>query len=375
MGSDMSKPRQRRNVSADAFRDQAVKNLVCREVGYGDYGDMYRREPPRYYGRPNEPIRRLPPDPCDPCRTSRCSTPNPCLPVTSNYVDVPADTKYYRPGQYQTLRPNCYKEDFCVEPRQMSIRKPYSPYPYDDCDRLGSKVDCDYIPSDKIYEIRKEKVLIKTDRSQSPPKVRSKSSERYLEVPRSVRILNAESYRPEKVILNPDADSTRSRLRSRSGYTEEVHVRSESSEKHFAENKNFNSSLNKSQICLNNDIIYVPMVREEFIKRESQKLNSESDQGETEWRKRPNKIIIREVEQPGIKSILKNQLDPVNFNYDANINETLADRTLDDNGTINAKTPNGRLSNPSASNELSSNSFANLKFGVAKDGSLLYTYE
>lgn len=220
---------------------------------------------------------RVPPDPCDPCRTSRCSTPSPCLPVTSNYADVPVDTKYYRPGQYQTLRPNCYKEDFYLEPRQMSVRKPYSQYTYDDCERIASKIDCDIIPSDKIYEIRKEKVLIKTDRSQSPPKMRSKSSDRYLEVPRSVRILNADSYRPEKVILNTDAENQRSRLKSRSGYNEEIHVRSESSEKHIVDNKN--SSLNKSQICLNNDIIYVPMVREEFIKRESQKLNSESGTG------------------------------------------------------------------------------------------------
>lgn len=197
--------------------------------------------------------------------------------MNSNYVDVPADTKYYRPGQYQTVRPNFYKEDFYLDPRQMNGRKNYSQFNYDD--RLASKIDCDIIPSDKIYEIRKEKVLIKTDRSQSPPKARSKSSDRFFEVPKTVRILNAEPYRSEKVVFNPDIEGTRSRLRSRSGFNEEIHVRSESSEKHFTENTNLNSNLNKSQVCLNNDIIYVPMVREEFIKRESQKLNSESGTG------------------------------------------------------------------------------------------------
>lgn len=197
--------------------------------------------------------------------------------MASNYVDVPVDTKYYRPAQYQTIRPNFYKDDFYPEPRQMNMRNNYSQFNYED--RIGSKIDCDIIPSEKIYEIRKEKVLIKTDRSQSPPKGRSKSSERFFEMPKSVRILNAEPYRSEKVVFNPDFESTRSRLKSKSNFNEEIHVRAESNDNHFVENTNLNSNLNKSQNCLNNDIIYVPMVREEFIKRESQKLNSESGTG------------------------------------------------------------------------------------------------
>lgn len=239
-----------------------------------------------------DPIRTMPPvDPClDPCRLSRCSTPNPCIPnpcipvSTSNYVDYPVDTKYYRQNRYPTTtRPMCYKEeDFYLDPRQMSVKKSYSPYVYDDCDRLAKlPADCEIIPADKIYEIRKEKVLIKTDRSQSPPRIRSKSTDRYLDIPKTVRIIN-ESYRPEKTI--PVEAERQSRVRTRSGYVEETHMRSESTERKIIESNNinkshFNSAQSKSQLCLNNDIIYVPMVREEFIKRESQKLNAESGTG------------------------------------------------------------------------------------------------
>ncbi|CAF0787868.1 unnamed protein product [Brachionus calyciflorus] len=382
MGSDMSRPRQRRNASADAFRERGLKNMVCREVDY-DCVDLNRRARRPCFSSQVDTVRRLPPvDPCiDPCRVSRCSTPNPCIPIqpnpcVNNYVDLPAEAnKYYRPTRYQTLRPGYYKEDdYYPDPRQLSVKKSYAPYMYDDCDRISTKlpVDCEIIPAEKIYEIRKEKVLIKTDRSQSPPRIRSKSTDRYLEVPRSVRILNTESYRPaEKVYpVSQESDNVRSRLRSRSGYIEETHVRSESTERKIIDSSKLNSNqnTNKSQLCLNNEIIYVPMVREEFIKRESQKLISESDQGEAEYRRRPNKIIIREYEQPNLRSILKTNNESNGLNTD--INESLLEKLIIDESK-QGKSEN-RMSTQSDSK---SSGYANLKYGIGKDGSLLYTYE
>lgn len=191
-----------------------------------------------------------------------------------------------------------------VDPRHFTITKTYNqPIVYDDIDknvRLPSEADL--IPADRIYEIRKEKIMIKADRnSLSPlPHPRSKSSERYIDMPKSVRIID--EYRTDKSNMY-DADncdeannSIRRQLKSRSGYL--VNSDYEATSKSYLESYvdsngtkliadqppqqtqyNMGSSSNGLSNSSNgyktrlstNDIIYVPMVKEEFIKRESKK--------------------------------------------------------------------------------------------------------
>lgn len=249
-------------------------------------------------------------DPClDPCRqTSRCSTPiqAPCIPAPREtyYTDIPIEPRVVRSSRYNTVGAGRYPRDcdyyvekpesILKEPRQYTVKKPYQ-----------TKIDCDYIPAERIYEIRKEKVLIKADRtSQSPPRLRSKSSDRYIEVPKTVRIIDSECLKAaEKACTyetTTEGFNKSSKLKSRSGYIlssdEDRPYRVETSSNRSSRvnleetpvvmPKPLNQNLTKSQCSVNNDIIYVPMVREEFIKRESQKLNSDSGIGNNSYFKR-----------------------------------------------------------------------------------------
>lgn len=205
--------------------------------------------------------------------------------------------------------------------RHFTITKTYhQPMVYDEVEKnVRLPAEADMIPTDRIYEIRKEKIMIKADRNSSlspvphgaaihhhhpphhhapppPSSLRSKSSDRYIDVPKSVRIIDEfgrpasyetdceESFAPPRV--------HNSRLKSRSGYV--INSDYETTSKSYLENyietntkvinppsgliesAVLNSAIKRaapptsnSNNC--NEIIYVPMVKEEFIKRESSK--------------------------------------------------------------------------------------------------------
>lgn len=107
----------------------------------------------------------------------------------------------------------------------------------------------------------------------------------------------------------------------------------------------------------------------------SQKKSSKKDQGETDsYRRKPNKIIIREVEQPSLKSILKSQLDTNGNNNDLTFERLIIDEPKNVAKKNEEKNASSSSSASSAA-DLKSNSYSNLKIGYAKDGSLRYTYE
>ena len=311
--------------------------------------------------------------PCGP-RTPVCPSmqPTPCPPPPppppQYYFQEPCSSDKYvsRPGRYKTSRPNCRRgdEEIFVETyeihepakdanRHYSVTSKHYPVLYENFDKIKVSNECDIIPNDRVYEIRKEKILIRTDKnSVSPPRIRSKSSDRCLDS-KSVRILDHDG------CYDPEYDATCKRqLQSRSGYYlsgsqlsksnfedrslmnccdnstsyttaersvnrgyDEYGKRSESRHNHRNKyryvvdenyengcedftsssrslkrtsgetssskqnllssahsssvvnnaNPNSNGNPNGGSIC-NNDIVYVPMVKEHFIQRESAKL-------------------------------------------------------------------------------------------------------
>lgn len=198
--------------------------------------------------------------------------------------------------------------------RHFTITKTFhQPMVYDEVEknvRLPSEADM--IPSDRIYEIRKEKIMIKADRNTSlspvphqhaplshhmhPPSMRSKSSDRYIDVPKSVRIVDdygrSLACGGAASVYDTDCEDTGSlnrqqRLKSRSGYAfnSDYETTSKSYLENYVETNTkligpgsnmdtsvLSSSLKRPPNCPStNEIIYVPMVKEEFIKRESSK--------------------------------------------------------------------------------------------------------
>lgn len=287
-------------------------------------------------------------EPCrDPCRDRYGTSPvvsHPSTPVSRSPIycpEIPNIEKNCRPVRYKTARPTiCRAENEyyinkyesvepvkCIEknPRQYPTKQ-YHPNIYDSMSKskLPNEIS-DIIPNERVYEIRKEKIMIRADRgercSRSPPKLRSKSSDRYLDsknVYEDAPGPRVEHY-PRK--SNYFDSNHRDKLHSRSGYgydfvtnIEKDNIdnnytmrRSSRGNQKSSDRSNsppssnrdtftdINDSYVKSKIIndnnnnnnthiLNNigkppqtignsDIIYVPMVREEFMKRESQKIN------------------------------------------------------------------------------------------------------
>jgi len=179
----------------------------------------------------------------------------------------------------------------------------------------GKIDDYDGIPKDRIYEIRKEKILIKADKS--PERYRSKSSEKYLDNKSTDYKSYDDGTGTYKVYEREDGggSSTRKQLQSRSVYVlkddrESSPERSSYSERKYSSNNKNSSSKSKSNSngngngnsgenssipsanlqnipaqsvqvnapaissnC-NTDIVYVPMVKEDFLKRECKKLEN-----------------------------------------------------------------------------------------------------
>jgi hypothetical protein len=150
------------------------------------------------------------------------------------------------------------------------------------------------VPNERIYEIRKEKLMIKADRSESPVvRLRSKSSDRYLdEHPKSVRIVEKSDRNADNKGLKSrssyyfDADCNEQREHRSNGNSSTtdrwVYVNKSSEEQQEAQDRYKRSNVGVDEVprlsalANNCDIIYVPMVKEEFIKRESKKLAAAS---------------------------------------------------------------------------------------------------
>jgi hypothetical protein len=245
-----------------------------------------------------------------------------------------------------------------------TYNKSYQPVVYENLEKTSlsknNNQDFELAPNERVYEIRKEKLLIKADRnSQSPPRSRARSSDRYLDaIPtsKSSRIIDDNGNQiivpTDKYIYTTNSDSKR-QLQSRSGYyitndynkleddlidynnnnnnnnrftndqiidkrlmyaaaaaaasNNNLNKKYESSNPNLtsysnilpnnnSHNSNNNSSSNSSSnniakqqsspspqsqppssivnvVSPSNEIVYVPMVKDEFIKRESQKMD------------------------------------------------------------------------------------------------------
>ena len=218
--------------------------------------DPCLRQDPCMRGDPclRDPCVRDPITPCmprcavgPPSNSSVCTTvlgppPPPAQSITSSicFPDLPmACEKNTRSGRYKTVRPTTHTrrgdEDIFVETyeihdptkqqqqppidanRHYSLTSKHYPLLYENFDKLKLHNECEILPNDRVYEIRKEKILIRTDKnSASPPRMRSKSSDKYLDT-KNVRILVNE---PHNDGCYEDYDGTLSKrgLSSRSGY-------------------------------------------------------------------------------------------------------------------------------------------------------------
>jgi hypothetical protein len=280
-------------------------------------------------------------------QTSILSTPStPCLPRAANpfysYNDTPLVERCSRPARYRTSRPyrrmddsylssydlcDSSKRDSKVYTIAKPSEKPCTYESFDKSSKLPSEIDL-LAGSDRIYEIKKEKITIRAEKDSPPctPRLRSKSSDRYLES-RNLKVFD-DARDDDDIIMekttynyNPNNENDTSnsrRLRSRSNYylsesrDNQQRISSESatgampiplneSKYHnhqsrrsqqrndrddlvevvrvaASETQHANDILNASKNCSSpvvirsNEIVYVPMVKEEFIKREAQKV-------------------------------------------------------------------------------------------------------
>ncbi len=239
--------------------------------------------------------------------------------------ECPEKSSHNRAPRYKTTKPSIKREDTFIddseykESRSKDHTRRYTvvnssssssnqPY-YTDNNHNNStknvKITDDYdgIPKDRIYEIRKEKILIKADKS--PERYRSKSSEKYLDSRVDYKSYDDGNNGQYKVYERDDnatnqVNSTRKQLQSRSVYVLKDDRESsperyaDSSHHHYKSNNNVkNNSNNSNQTTATttsnsppiaavasstlSDIVYVPMVKEDFLKRECKKLDTNNN--------------------------------------------------------------------------------------------------
>ena len=262
-----------------------------------------------------------------PVNISHSNTSTPRLPRNTPavyYAEMPATDKSSssRPDRYkqQQNQQRCYprREDLerymdKREPpphHQYTMAKSYQPSVYENFDNR-QKHD-----SDTMYEIRKEKILLKSERSLSPlpTRIRSKSTERILDGgPKTVRYEDeyyskssaddsADSHKQQKPRTNyfvNNGSNSQVIVKDGERYRENVYIESSNSKRsneprvqyqqqqqhhhcgsrdEIYDNRSVDSQKNSSAIVnvVNNsaEIVYVPMVKEEFIKREHLKATS-----------------------------------------------------------------------------------------------------
>lgn len=182
---------------------------------------------------------------------------------------------------YRTINSRKEEDEYYKEPVKYKVTKSYQqPYYVENIEKatkLPTEVDM-MGGSDRIYEIRKEKILIKADPNHSN-RMRNKSSER-----------NFETATPEEQVIEKyekiEVPGSRSvyyiddnkqicpeQMKKINAAFREYDQENYSAKENVNNSSNLpvNSLVNKSS---NSDIIYVPMIREEFFKRELQKVET-----------------------------------------------------------------------------------------------------
>ena len=232
-----------------------IPNPPCNNFDY--YKDIYR-EIDGFTDEYNEiPIMA----PSSPAGSEKYTKRSPCYKTINTIARKEEDEYYKEPVKYKVTK--SYQQPYYVNNLEKATRLPT------EVEMMGG--------SDRIYEIRKEKILIKADPNPSI-RMRAKSSDRYLEpvapeeqliekyekieVPssRSVYYIDdnkqLDSEQMKKLNATIDAIQHETYTSKENGHLSSTHISS-------VANSNSNS-----------DIIYVPMIREEFYKRELQKAEA-----------------------------------------------------------------------------------------------------
>lgn len=324
MGSDMSRPKNKcKNSYTHTHNDKRSKtrpysksmvfrdidfelppNIVFHERGSSPMQLRSNRKSIEngYIERSPRPGRSLNESPVNISHSNNSTPRMPRNPVY--YADVSQGEKSSnKPDRYKSTQRYIPRreDDRYIDKRsehlQYTLPKSYQPSVYENFDSRKHEVDIP--PPERIYEVRKEKVMLKSDRSVSPipTRIRSKSSERILDGPKTVRYED-EYYSKSS---NDDSDMHKQKLQSRQNYfvnsnnsqvimkdceryRENVYIDAKQRNHHRHNSRdnyeNRNSVETKSTSAVVNvvnnssEIVYVPMVKEEFIKRESQKSNN-----------------------------------------------------------------------------------------------------
>jgi hypothetical protein len=182
--------------------------------------------------------------------------------------------------KYSKLKPvsSCEKPRLCRDRSEKNrTRKEY-------CD--SDSLDDSLIPVDKICEIRKEKILIKSDRSvgcnsisSGKNTLRSKSSDRYL-IDDCDRFYKSHKESKSEGCRDNFKRSSR-KFCSKSCYDLNSHSRSSRNDERRCENRRSReyNCRDEDDSCMNSikgvglpsadkDIVYVPMTKEDFVKKE-----------------------------------------------------------------------------------------------------------
>lgn len=214
------------------------------------------------------------------------------------------DDRYYdkrEPAHYSTSR-------YHNQPQPL----PPSSSMYETFD--GRKHDIEILPAERIYDNRKQEtkyILKPLERSQSPlpsRSIRSRSSDRVLDGPKTVRyedefyfkssgddsdaMASQKNKHSASYIVNNSQsikeNSNEHRYRDNSVYIEKrvPYAKAASSNTEYENHNHHHLHSQQSQIesksssaivnvCSGSEIVYVPMVKEEFIKRETQKTGKQ----------------------------------------------------------------------------------------------------
>lgn len=330
MGSDLSKPKNKKHNHksdcADSTANGQKRNsrTICYDLPecYDPCSNAIKyppiqlpplpRQTPRY---PRDPCRDMGFDPYDYYNDRSTIVSNLQLsPRTSTrklicYECPEKNHSSSRSPRYKTVKPALKREDTFLDDidykeersrkdsdrrdRRYTVVNSNNQQYYSDNKNGKLTEDFDGIPKDRIYEIRKEKILIKADKSpererNNSERYRSKSSEKYLDNNNSKYDDGNGTYKVYERDDTNNNNGIRKQLQSRSVYVlrddREPSPERQSYPEHKYINKNSssttnganNQTLNAPAISTvgNSDIVYVPMVKEDFIKRECKKLEN-----------------------------------------------------------------------------------------------------
>ena len=255
------------------------------------------RSPPRVGRSLNESPVNIP--------LSNSSTPHMPSRIPVYYTEPMSENPKHRLDRYKQTRVITRRDDDRYfdkrEPVHYTLSNRYQPGVYETFENRKQEMD--------VYDARKEKYFLKsTDRSLSPlpSRIRSRSSDRILDAPtKSVRYedeyyskssnedSDSQKHKNQSYFLNksnPNSNITNANngqliVKESERYRDNIYIEKRNNDPRIVHNKSREDFDNQSQnesknssaivnVCGNSEIVYVPMVKEEFIKRESQKTNT-----------------------------------------------------------------------------------------------------